>query len=179
MMRAERAAGSTHEGIALMTDTPTVESAYEARLVEIVFPNDTNPYGTMFGGAAYALMDRAAFLAANGYSHCNAVTASSEHLDFRVPIRQGEIVEVIARVVHTGRTSMIVRVDLNARAPLDKAWRRCTSGFFTMVAVDDEGRPQAVPAFAPRSERDRADWEWAERIRATARERRDTEAAGR
>ena len=155
--------------------TARCDETNEARLVEIVFPNDTNPYGTMFGGAAYALMDRAAFLAANGFAHCNAVTASSEHLDFSVPIHQGEIVEAVARVVHTGRTSMVVRVDLNARSPLEKDWRPCTSGFFTMVAVDDEGAPQPVPAFKPATDRERADWDRAQRIRDAARERRMVE----
>lgn len=144
----------------------------EARLVEIVFPHQTNPYGTMFGGAAYALMDRAAFLAANGFSHRNAVTASSEHVDFTVPIRQGEIIEAVARVVYTGRTSMVVRVDLNARSPLDREWRRCTSGFFTMVAVDGDGRPASVPRIDPVTDADRADWETARRIREAARQRR-------
>ena len=144
----------------------------EARLAEIVFPNDTNPYGTMFGGAAYAMMDRAAFLAANGYARCNTVTASSEHVDFTVPIRQGEIVEAVARVIYTGRSSMVVRVDLNARAPLDRDWRRCTSGLFTMVAVDGDGTPIEVPTFEPRTEAERADWEQAKAVREAARARR-------
>jgi len=144
----------------------------EARPVEIVFPHQTNPYGTMFGGAAYALMDRAAFLAANSFSRCNAVTASSEHVDFSVPIHQGEIIEAVARVVFTGRTSMIVRVDLNARAPLDQEWRRCTSGFFTMVAIDGDGRPEEVPQLEPVTVEDRADWEAAREIREAARSRR-------
>lgn len=145
----------------------------EARLAEIVFPNDTNPYGTMFGGAAYAMMDRAAFLAANGYARCNTVTASSEHVDFTVPIRQGEIVEAVARVIFTGRSSMVVRVDLNARAPLDRDWRRCTSGLFTMVAVDDDGRPIEVPTFEPRTDAERADWDLARAVREAARRRRE------
>ena len=143
----------------------------EARLAEIVFPNDTNPYGTMFGGAAYAMMDRAAFLAANGYARCNAVTASSEHVDFSVPIRQGEIVEAVARVIFTGRSSMVVRVDLNARAPLDRAWRRCTSGLFTMIAIGDDGKPVEVTPFEPRTDAERADWEIARQVREAARQR--------
>lgn len=145
-----------------------------ARLVEIVFPNDTNPYGTMFGGAAYALMDRAAFLAANAWARCNAVTASSEHVDFNVPIRQGEIVEAVARVVFTGRTSMVVRVDLNARAATASEWTPCTSGLFTMVAIGDDGAPTEVPAFTPVTDDERADWEHAQRVRGHARERRQT-----
>lgn len=144
----------------------------EARLVEIVFPNDTNPYGTMFGGAAYALMDRAAFLAANAFSRQNAVTASSEHVDFTIPIRQGDIVEAVARVVYTGRTSMVVRVDLNARSPLEADWRRCTSGLFTMVAVDGDGVPQPVPQLVPRTDAERAEWDAAREVRELARSRR-------
>lgn len=143
-----------------------------ARLVEIVFPHHTNPYGTMFGGTAYALMDRAAYLAANQFAHCNTVTAASEHVDFTVPIRQGEIVEAAARVVLTGRTSLVVRVDLNAREPLESEWRRCTSGYFTMVAVDADGRPQQVPRFEPITEADRDDWAIADAIRQRAAERR-------
>ena len=152
--------------------TETQHAAPVARLVEIVFPHHTNPYGTMFGGTAYALMDRAAFLAANQFARCNTVTASSEHVDFTVPIHQGEIVEASARVVYTGRTSMIVRVDLNAREPLESEWRRCTSGFFTMVAIDADGRPQVVPQLEPTTDEDRADWDAAAAIRQRAAERR-------
>jgi acyl-CoA hydrolase len=144
----------------------------EARLIEIVFPNDTNPYGTMFGGEAYAMMDRAAYLAANQYSHCNAVTAASERVDFTTPIRQGEIVEAVARVVYTGRTSMIVRVDLFARSPLEQDARRCTTGYFTMVAVDESGSPHPVPPFEPRTDAERAEWQVAEHIKELARARR-------
>jgi uncharacterized protein (TIGR00369 family) len=147
-----------------------VEST-DARLIEIVFPHQTNPYGTMFGGAAYALMDRAAYLASNQYSGCNAVTAASEHVDFTVPIHQGEIVEAVARVVYTGRTSMVVAVTLSARRPLEREWRRCTTGHFTMVAVDTDGRPLEVPPFQPESDQQRADWEFARRMREASRQR--------
>jgi acyl-CoA hydrolase len=99
------------------------------------------------------------------------VTASSEHVDFTVPIRQGEIVEAVARVIFTGRSSMVVRVDLNARAPLDRDWRRCTSGLFTMVAVDGDGTPIPVPPFEPRTEEERVDWEMARTVRNAARQR--------
>jgi acyl-CoA hydrolase len=139
--------------------------------VEIVFPNDTNPYGTMFGGEAYAMMDRAAFLAANQFSRCNAVTAASERVDFTTPIRQGEIVEAVARVVFTGRTSMIVRVDLFARGPLESAARHCTSGYFTMVAIDAHGAPHPVPTFEPRTADERAEWQTANQIRDAGRVR--------
>jgi uncharacterized protein (TIGR00369 family) len=144
-----------------------------AILTDIVFPEDTNPYGTMFGGRAYAMMDKAAFLAANRFAHTLAVTASSESVDFTVPIRAGVILEAAARVIHTGRTSMVVRVDLSARDPLSTLVERATVGYFTMVAVDETGRPIPVPELLVEDE---AEWRHAEQIRAAAKARRDRRA---
>ena len=48
----------------------------EARLIEMVFPQQTNHYGTLFGGQALALMDKAAFVVASRYARRTVVTAS-------------------------------------------------------------------------------------------------------
>lgn len=140
-----------------------------AILTDIVFPEDTNPYGTMFGGRAYAMMDKAAFLAANRFAHTLAVTASSESVDFTVPIHTGMILEAVAQVIHAGRTSMTVRVVLTARDPLSTEERQATVGYFTMVAVDAAGTPVEVPALLVEDE---AEWRHAEQIRAAAAARR-------
>ena len=58
--------------------TDQAKRAEPVIMTEIVFPQDTNPMGTMFGGAAYALMDKAAFVAASRFSGSIVVTASSE-----------------------------------------------------------------------------------------------------
>src|SRR3954465_3460552 len=80
----------------------------EARMIEMVFPEQTNHLGTLFGGQALAMMDKAAFIAASRYARRAVVTASSERVDFHVPVRQGQLVELLARVVATGRTSITV-----------------------------------------------------------------------
>src|SRR5215469_16362169 len=84
----------------------------EARMLEMVFPDHTNHYGTLFGGQALALMDKAAFIVASRYARRTVVTASSEKCDFHVPVRQGQLIELHARIVATGRTSMTVEVEL-------------------------------------------------------------------
>ena len=129
------------------SDIETVEIGRiaETRLVEIVFPGETNHYGTLFGGRALALMDKAAFIAASRYARCAIVTASSERVDFRIPVHQGELVELIARVVATGRTSMTVHVDLIAEELLTGRQQLATRGRFVLVAVDAQGRPAAIP----------------------------------
>ena len=122
----------------------------EARLQEMVFPDHTNHLGTLFGGQALAWMDKAAFIAASRYARRSVVTARSEQVDFRLPIRQGQLVDVIARVVEVGRSSMQVDVDLVGEDLLSGERALCTRGRFTMVALDAHGRPAQVPGL-PRS----------------------------
>ena len=123
----------------------------EARLIEMVFPEQTNHYGTLFGGQALALMDKAAFVVASRYARRNVVTASSEKVDFHVPVRQGQLVELHPRVVATGRTSMTVEVDLFAEDLLTGDRQLGTRGRFVFVALDAHGRPTAVPPLNPPS----------------------------
>lgn len=116
----------------------------ECRLVEMVFPQQTNHYGTLFGGQALALMDKAAFICASRYARRTVVTASSEKCDFHVPVRQGQLVELIARIVATGRTSLTVEVDLYAEDLLTGDRQLGTRGRFVMVALDAHGNPAVV-----------------------------------
>lgn len=116
----------------------------EARLIEIVFPDHTNHLGTLFGGQALAWMDKAAFVVATRYARRTVVTARSEQVDFRLPVKQGQLVELIARVVATGRSSMQIEVDLIAEDLLTGDVRLCTRGRFTMIALDSHGTPTAV-----------------------------------
>ena len=126
-----------------MTPAPATAPT-EARLLEIVFPDHTNHLGTLFGGTALAWMDKAAFIAASRYARRTVVTARSEQVDFKLPIRQGQLVETIARVVEVGRTSMQVEVELVAEDLLNGDRELCTRGRFVMIALDSRGRPAAV-----------------------------------
>lgn len=123
---------------------PPSEAPREARLWEIVFPDHANHLGTLFGGQALAWMDKAAFIAATRYARRTVVTARSEQVDFHVPVRQGELVELVARVVDVGRSSLRVEVELTSEDPHGDARRLCTRGQFTMIALDSSGRPAAV-----------------------------------
>ena len=117
----------------------------EARMIEMVFPSETNHYGTLFGGQALALMDKAAFVAASRYARRSVVTACSERIDFHMPVREGELIELIARVVSTGRTSVTVEVVLYAEDLLTGERRLSTRGRFVLVALDAAGHPTSIP----------------------------------
>src|SRR3990170_7924909 len=86
----------------------------EVRLVELIFPHQTNHYGTLFGGHALGLMDKAAFLSATRHARRTMVTVASDRVEFKVPVRAGQLVELVAKVTATGRTSVTVGVDMYA-----------------------------------------------------------------
>jgi acyl-CoA hydrolase len=128
--------------------TSDLPSAPETRIVEMVFPNQANHYGTLFGGDALRLMDMAAFVAASRHARKPVVTASSERIDFHVPVRQGQLAEVVGRVSRTGRTSMTVEVELWAEDLLTGTRELCTKGSFVLVAVDENGHPVPIQGSA-------------------------------
>ena len=122
-----------------MASEPIVE-----KRTEIVFPTDVNHYGTLFGGKAVAMMDVVASIAAMRAAHKPVVTASIDRIDFKEPIRQGNLVETVARVVAIGRTSITVEVEL-WRVLAESGERvLSTVGKFVMVAVDRDGKPTPV-----------------------------------
>ena len=117
----------------------------EATLLESVFPQDTNPQGNLFGGQLVAWMDRAAGYAAIRRSRRPVVTATIENISFDVPIHKGEMVELHAKVVSVGRSSMRVRVEVFVEDPASGDQKLVTVGHFVMVALGPDGRPTPVP----------------------------------
>lgn len=120
------------------------EDDRSGRLVEIVYPEHTNSQGTLFGGQALSLMDRLAFIVASRFARRPVVTACSEKVEFRTPVREGELVELSGRVVHVGRTSLRLRIDMHREDLLTGDRSLCTTGEFVMVAVGDDGRPVPI-----------------------------------
>jgi acyl-CoA hydrolase len=74
---------------------------------------------------------------------------SVDEVTFREPIFVGELVTFLASVNHTGTTSMEIGVKVLAMDIRSQAQRHVNSCFFTMVAVDDDRKPVAVPPLRP------------------------------
>ena len=117
------------------------ENPRAASLMEIVYPENTNSQGTLFGGHALSLMDRLAFIVASRFTRKPVVTARSEKVEFKSPVKQGEIVELTGTVSDVGTTSLRVRIEMEREDLLSGDRSVCTTGEFVMVAVDDDGHP--------------------------------------
>jgi acyl-CoA hydrolase len=116
----------------------------EVRLAELIMPNRTNHHGTLFGGHALGLMDHAGWVAATRCARRTMVTVASDRVEFKVPVRAGQLVELVAKVTATGRTSVTVGVDMYAEDVATGDRRLATSGSFVFVAIDDAGRPTPI-----------------------------------
>ena len=119
-------------------------SKYDTRMVEMVFPNQTNHYGTLFGGHALELMDKSAFITASRYARKSMVTASSERIDFKTPVKHGYLVEVIGRIVKRGNSSVTVNVELFGENLLSGERPLCAHGNFVLVSFDTTSKPLAL-----------------------------------
>lgn len=135
---------------------PKPASASESRLTWIVAPQDLNIHGTLFGGQLLALMDRVAAIAAMRHARKNCVTVSIDKVDFVAPVRHGYLLDLVARIHFTARTSMEIYVDAWAEEPHSGERAHVCEAFFSFVAVDDKLRPTAIPPVMLESERDRA-----------------------
>ena len=103
-----------------------LKEAVEVINSEVVIPPYTNHFGTIFGGKVLELMDITGAMAAMRFSNQDAVTASIDAVDFRKPIHLGDIIELRGKVIHTARTSMVVKVD-NGHLPWQHRFsRRCS-----------------------------------------------------
>ena len=120
------------------------ERIRSGRLMEIVSPEDTNSQGTLFGGHTLSLMDRLAFIVASRFTRMPVVTARSEKIEFRSPVKQGELVELTGTVVDVGRTSLRIQIEMHREDLLSGDRSLCTTGEFVMVAVDADGRPEPI-----------------------------------
>jgi acyl-CoA hydrolase len=124
-------------------------------MTELVLPNDTNVYGNLMGGRLMYWMDIAAAIAAQ--KHCNApvVTASVDNISFESPIRLGNTVHIEARVSRAFTTSMEIYLRVWGENHTQQFRYQSNEAYYTFVALDQEGKPKAVPQLSPANEEDK------------------------
>ena len=119
-------------------------------------PGDVNFGGKVHGGAVMKWIDQAGYTCAAGWTGTYCVTVYVGGLHFLGPIRVGELVELRALVIRTGRTSLDIAIDVYAGDPTSPVRRRTGHCVIVFVALDADGRPTPVPPWRGESEIDRA-----------------------
>jgi acyl-CoA hydrolase len=143
-------------------------------------PTDVNFGGKVHGGMAMKWIDQAGYACAVAWSGAYCVTASVSGIQFVAPILIGDLVTVRARLIHTGRSSMHMAVDVLARDLRKDEQRLATSCVMVFVALDAaDGRPTEVPRWVPRDEAERRLQEHARRLQELSKAMEELVEAGR
>ncbi|ALP43294.1 acyl-CoA thioesterase [Aeromonas schubertii] len=124
----------------------------ELTLQFLAEPSDVNFGGKVHGGMVMKWIDQAGYACAAGWSGGYAVTVYVGGIRFIRPIQIGELVEVHAQVIHTGSTSMHLAVDVYSRHPTSTDRHKATHCIIIFVAMDEQGKPRQVPAWAPQTD---------------------------
>jgi acyl-CoA hydrolase len=119
-------------------------------------PADVNFGGKVHGGMVMKWIDQAGYACAVSWSSQYCVTVYVGGTRFYKPIHIGHLVEVRARLIHTGRTSMHIAVDVSATDPRSGITKKTTHCTMVFVALDLGGDPIAVPRWEPATDEDRS-----------------------
>jgi acyl-CoA hydrolase len=127
-------------------------------------PGDVNFGGKVHGGAVMKWIDQAAYACAVGWSGQYCVTVYVGGIRFYKPILIGHLVEVTAKIIYTGNTSMHIAVDVRAGDPRHGRYGQTTHCIVVFVGTDDEGQPVPVPKWTPATDDDKTDEEYAKSL---------------
>ena len=146
-------------------NNPTLTDAlpqHELQMSVLMTPDMANFSGNVHGGDLLKLLDQVAYACASCYSGHYAVTLSVDQVIFKEPIHVGELVTFLASINHVGRTSMEVGIRVEAQNIRQRSVRHTNSCYFTMVAVDEHGKPVEIPRLNLDSDLKRCRFEAAE-----------------
>ena len=112
----------------------------------IPMPADCNANGDIFGGWVMAQVDLAGSVLPARYVQGRMATVAVNEFIFKQPVRVGDILSFFAHVSRIGNTSITVQVEVYAeRYRHQGQFMKVTEASLTYVAIDDNGRPRAIP----------------------------------
>lgn len=112
----------------------------------LMTPDKANFSGkNVHGGEILKMLDQVAYACAARYSGHYAVTLSVDMVLFKNPVKIGSLVTFHASVNYTGRTSMEIGIKVISEDIKDHTMKNTNVCYFTMIAVDEDGKPVPVP----------------------------------
>ena len=124
-------------------------------MTELVLPQHTNQLGNLLGGQLMHWIDICAALAASKHSEIVCVTASVDKIDFREPIKLGDVVTLVASVNRAFNTSVEVGVKVIAENYTKAKYLHTNSAYLTFVGVDKSGKPVKTFEIIPETDEEK------------------------
>lgn len=152
--------------------TPRPMSESKSIISQVMLPDDANPMGYVHGGAITKMVDIAAAVAAMRHCRRQVVTVALEHMNFLAPVYIGDLVTITSQVEYVGRTSMLVRAEVQAENPASGRKVLTSSCVLTFVALGEEGHPVPVPPLLAETPEEQALMEEGKRLYERAKAER-------
>jgi acyl-CoA hydrolase len=122
----------------------------------LMTPDKSNFSGTnVHGGEILKMLDHVAYACAARYTGLYAVTLSVDMVLFKNPIKVGSLVTFFASVNYTGRTSMEIGIKVISEDVKDRTTKHTNVCYFTMIGMDENGKPSPVPKLSIETEDDK------------------------
>lgn len=134
------------------TGEDALDPTGELTLRTMAMPADTNAAGDIFGGWVLSQMDLAGGIAAGQRASGRVVTVAVDKMKFIRPVHVGDVLCVYSSIGRIGTSSLEVNLEAWALRHRSGVREKVTKAMFTMVAVDDDGRPRPVPQKSERKD---------------------------
>jgi acyl-coenzyme A thioesterase 7 len=118
-------------------------------LSQLVLPSDCDQFGFLRGGVLMKLMDNCAGIAAFRHCRSNVVTACVEAIDFRVPVRVGNLIKVVALPTFASARSLEIELCVSAENLLTAEVKVSVTAFFIFVGLTATGSAMTLPPLTP------------------------------
>ena len=110
---------------------------------------DVSPFSDQHGGYVMNWIDQAAQVVAERWHAGPVASVFAGGVRFYRPMFIGDLVEVDARLLHTGTTSMHISVHVSSGDPRTRDLRETTHCTIVYCGVDEKGRKRPVPPWQP------------------------------
>lgn len=136
-------------------------------------PSDVNYGGKVHGGQVMKWIDQTAYTCARNWAQTYCVTVYVGGIRFFKPINIGDVVRIDAYVIHTGRTSIHIAVDVYGSDFSVTEYEKKTHCVIVFVSVDDDGKPTPVKKWIPDTEKEQKLNDYAIRLKELRKEIRE------
>lgn len=136
-----------------MTMSNEIQREKSLTMTMLMTPDKANFSGkNVHGGEILKMLDHVAYACAARYTGMYAVTLSVDMVLFKNPIKIGSLVTFHASVNYTGRTSMEIGIKVISEDIKDHTLKNTNVCYFTMIAMDENGKTTPVPKLEPKTE---------------------------
>ncbi|MDR0286768.1 MAG: acyl-CoA thioesterase [Clostridiales bacterium] len=142
-----------------MSEKGKVRRESQSVMTELVLPNDANIIGNLLGGRLLHWIDIAGALAASRHAESIVATVIMDTVEFKHPVKVGNIVDIKSYVTWTGNTSIETAVEVYSENPYTGERHFVHKGYIVFVSIDKDGKKTPVIPYLPETPEEKAEFD--------------------